>query len=78
LAAGIFDIYCPLVYHTTMRRKVKPPTEEWIKQILSNDEVSGDQELVEWFMEEGHLSRKDAEKWVKKRDFYLKDVELQA
>lgn len=42
-----------------------------IEAILSNDEASTDQELVEHFMNELGLSESDAKVWVNVRDQYL-------
>ena len=48
--------------------------EDWVKSILSNDEFMSDEELVEYFIEEGPMSREEAEKWVSKREFYLNNI----
>ena len=45
-------------------------TKFWIKQCLANDETSSDEELVEYFMEEGGLSRVEAAQWVALRPEY--------
>lgn len=49
-------------------------TEQWIKTVLSNDEYSSDEELIDLFMKEGELTQEEAEAWVKKRYFYLKNI----
>ena len=46
----------------------------WIESVLSNDEVSSDQELVQLFMEEGGLTQQEACRWVAKRDVYLNNI----
>jgi hypothetical protein len=46
----------------------------WIETVLSNDEVSSDQELVQYFMEEGGLTQREACHWVAKRDIYQKNI----
>jgi hypothetical protein len=46
----------------------------WIKQILANDEVSTNEELLEHFVKEGGLSRKEAAQWVVLRPEYLRDM----
>jgi len=51
-------------------------TQDWIKDILSNDENSSDEELVEYFMEEGPMSKQQAEDVVTKRKFYLNNIVL--
>ena len=50
-----------------IRKEVKimdAKTISWIKQALSNDEVSSDEELLEHFMKEGPLSYEEAGKWL--------------
>jgi hypothetical protein len=49
-------------------------TMAWIKQILANDEVSTNEELLEHFVKEGGLSRKEAAQWVVLRPEYLRDM----
>lgn len=46
----------------------------WIESVLSNDEVSSDQELVQYFMEEGGLTQQEACLCVAKRDLYQKNI----
>jgi hypothetical protein len=41
---------------------------------LSNDEVSTDDELVSYFMEEGGLTQNEASGWVAKRSVYLNNI----
>jgi len=52
----------------------KMKLEDWVKSILSNDENSTDEELVQLMIEEGPMSREEAEKWVSKREFYLNNI----
>ncbi len=48
--------------------------EQWVKAVLSNDEVSSDEELVDHFVQEGGLIKEEAEGWVAKRSFYLNNL----
>lgn len=41
-----------------------------VKAVLSNDENSTDEELIDYFMNAG-ISKSDAQQWVAKRDKYL-------
>ena len=45
----------------------------WIEAILVNDEASTDSELIQGFMKEGRLSRKEAIFYVKQRGKALSD-----
>ena len=45
-------------------------TISWIKQTLANDENSSDEELLEFFIKEGDLSRAEAAQWVALRPEY--------
>ena len=45
-------------------------TTEWIKDVLTNDEVSTDEELVELFKRNG-VPEKEARQWVAQRNNYL-------
>jgi len=45
----------------------------WIEAVLSNDEVSTDEELIELFVTEGGMSLMDATLWVEQRGDYVKD-----
>ena len=45
-------------------------TKDWIKQTLANDEYSSDEELLEFFIKEGGLSREEAAQWVALRSEY--------
>ena len=47
----------------------------WIKSVLSNDEVSSDEELVALFTENG-LTEAEAKQWVAKRSYYLNNIVL--
>ena len=49
-------------------------TKQWIKSTLSNDEYSSDEEMLEYFMKEGGLSRDEATRWVALRPNYLVDM----
>ena len=74
--------YTKYIYKLTKHMNVRHLTqkepqnklEHWIKSVLSNDEDSTDQELVDWFMQEGGLSKEEAEAWVSKRSFYLNNL----
>ena len=46
----------------------------WIKQILANDEASSDDELLEYFVKEGGLSRDEANRWLALRPQYMREV----
>jgi hypothetical protein len=48
--------------------------KRWIEAVLSNDEVSSDEELIEHFMAEGKLSEKDVKYCVSKRMSYLNNL----
>ncbi len=48
-------------------------TIAWIKQTLSNDEYSSDEEMLEYFMKEGPLSSEEAEQWLALRPRYRTD-----
>jgi hypothetical protein len=45
----------------------------WIKQTLSNDEYSSDEEMLEYFMKEGPLSSEEAAQWLALRPRYRTD-----
>lgn len=47
----------------------------WIKSVLSNDEVSSDEELVAHFVENG-LAEPEAKRWIAKRSYYLNNIVL--
>lgn len=49
-------------------------TKFWIKQTLANDENSSNEELLEFFVEEGGLSQDEAARWVALRPNYLLDI----
>src|SRR5215213_6117621 len=49
-------------------------TKAWIKDILSNDEASSDEELLELFVKEGGLSRDEATRWLALRPQYMREV----
>lgn len=46
-------------------------TVEWITSVLSNDETSSDEELINYFEKEGKMSRKNAKRWVALRDYFM-------
>lgn len=46
-------------------------TIDWITSVLSNNEVSSDEELVNYFEKEGPMSRENAQKWVALRDYFM-------
>lgn len=46
----------------------------WIDAVLSNDEISTDDELIDYFMVEGGLSRAEAAEHIKNRSSYLYGV----
>ena len=48
-------------------------TISWIKQTLSNDEYSSDEEMLEYFMKEGPLSSEEAAQWLALRRQYMTD-----
>ena len=48
-------------------------TISWIKQTLSNDEYSSDEEMLEYFMKEGPLSYEEASQWLALRPQYRTD-----
>lgn len=50
--------------------------EEWILDILSNDEYSSDEELVALFMQEGNMAEEEANEWISKRSYYLNNIVL--
>jgi hypothetical protein len=49
-------------------------TIAWIKQILASDEVSSNEELLEFFVKERDLSRDEAARWLALRPQYLREV----
>jgi len=49
-------------------------TKAWIKDILSNDEASSNEELLELFGKEGDLSRDEAARWLALRPQYMREV----
>ncbi len=49
-------------------------SKKWIKAVLANDEVSSDEELIEYFIKESGLTRVEAIKWVALRPSYIRDV----
>lgn len=48
--------------------------ESWVFSVLSNDEVSTDKELIDYFMSEGKLSRQQALYYIDMRSTFLKEV----
>lgn len=53
---------------------MSPKTRKWLISVLSNDEVSTDEELVELIKTEAKISHEAACAWVGKRDFYLNNI----
>ena len=49
-------------------------TKAWIKDILSNDEASSNEELLELFVKEGGLTREEAARWLALRPQYMREV----
>ena len=49
-------------------------TKSWIKDILSNDEASSNEEFLELFVKEGGLSRDEAARWLALRPQYMREV----
>jgi hypothetical protein len=49
-------------------------TKFWMKQCLANDEYSSDEELLEFFLKEGGLSRDEAASWVALRHEYMMNM----
>jgi len=47
---------------------------QWAKSVLSNDEYSSDEELIEYFMTEGPMMEDKAKMLVAKRSFYLNNI----
>lgn len=43
---------------------------EWVLDTLVNDEVSTDEEMVAYFMQEGSVSEEQARAWVAERAYY--------
>src|SRR5436189_2495889 len=50
--------------------KLNAKTIAWLKDTLTNDEVSTNEELMAWFITEGKLTKAEAEKWVNLRSAY--------
>jgi hypothetical protein len=50
--------------------KLNAKTIAWLKDTLTNDEVSTNEELIAWFITEGKLTQAEAEKWVNLRRAY--------
>ena len=46
----------------------------WIKATLTNDEYSSDEEMMQYFITEGPMSKKEAELWVAKRSYYSMNI----
>jgi len=47
---------------------------KWINEVLQNDESSTDKELVNYFMENGPMTRSEATELVNQRGECLKDI----
>jgi hypothetical protein len=54
---------------TKSQKSLDLKTENWIKGVLTNDEVSTDCELIEYFCENG-LTKEQATQWVLQRNKY--------
>jgi len=48
--------------------------QKYIKSVLTNDETSTDEELIELFMRELHFTRIEASYIIEKRDYYLNKI----
>lgn len=46
---------------------------KWVASILSNDEYSSNEELIEHFISEG-ATKEEAEYYITKRSFYLNNI----
>jgi single-strand DNA-binding protein len=49
-------------------------TAHWVEAVLTNDETASDDELVEYFMQEGNFTKEEAEVLVSKRGEYIKVI----
>jgi hypothetical protein len=49
---------------------------KWVRATLSNDEHSSDDELMEYFMQEGEIDQDTAKRYVSYRDLYLRHIVL--
>jgi hypothetical protein len=49
---------------------------KWVRATLSNDEHSSDDELLEYFMQEGEIDQDTAKRYVSYRDLYLRHIVL--
>lgn len=47
--------------------------EKWVASILSNDEYSSDEELIEHFISQG-ATKEEAEYYITKRSYYLNNI----
>ncbi len=48
--------------------------DPWLRAELSNDEVSTDEELSTHLIQEGPMSKEEAEYWVNKRMFFINNI----
>jgi hypothetical protein len=46
-------------------------TAQWVAAVLTNDETASDDELVAYFMQEGHFTKDEAAVLVTKRSEYV-------
>jgi hypothetical protein len=46
----------------------------WIKATLSNDEGSTDDQLIDYFMTEGKMTKDEAIYWIGQRSYYLNNI----
>jgi hypothetical protein len=49
---------------------------KWVRDTLSNDEYSSDDELMEYFMQEGKIDQDTARRYVSYRDLYRMNIVL--
>jgi hypothetical protein len=51
--------------------KLNAKTIAWLKDTLTNDEYASDEEMLEYFINEGKLAKAEAEKWVNLRSAFI-------
>lgn len=59
------------VQPSTITKLSAKKTIAWIKDVLTFDEYSKDEDLVTYLMEEGKLEEEDAKYWVSQRYHYI-------
>ena len=57
-----------------MLNELDKTAQKYIKSVLTNDETSTDEELIELFMRELHFTRIEASYIIEKRDYYLNKI----